>query len=31
MKIRRMMDEDLDVIDELENEIFTSPWPRSEY
>ena len=31
MKIRRMMDEDLDVIDELEKSIFTSPWPRSEY
>lgn len=31
MKIRRMMDEDLDVIDGLEKSIFTSPWPRSEY
>ena len=31
MIIRRMIDKDLDVIDELEKEIFTSPWSRSEY
>ncbi len=31
MIIRRMIDEDLDEIDLLEKQIFSSPWPRSEY
>ncbi len=31
MMIRRMIDEDLDEIDLLEKQIFSSPWPRSEY
>ncbi len=31
MMIRRMIDEDLDTIDLLERDIFTSPWPRKEY
>ncbi len=31
MMIRRMTSEDLDTIDLLEKEIFSSPWPRKEY
>ena len=29
--IRKMTHEDLDRIDELEQELFTSPWPKEEY
>jgi [ribosomal protein S18]-alanine N-acetyltransferase len=31
MIIRRMIDEDLDIIDSLEKKIFSSPWPKKEY
>lgn len=31
MIIRKMTDEDLDEIDILEQDIFSSPWPRKEY